>query len=221
MRFGERGRGMWTAAIAEADKQTTQHCEAIFPQGHPFRQALRRGVCPGSGTGTWRSLMQKLPLIHGHNTRERTESSLQFKPRTCCSAEVFPARMGERGTPLGKGAAARICGTGPRLFSLFTAACPDGGHVLARPSAFPEQILGSPPTAVSPTRAGFPLTPQAFARGEPRRSFSTRGTAFSSAQLSTAPPAQSSHHRPLSDAHSTGQSDGMRCSRWSGRCAPR
>ena len=97
MRFGERGRGIWTAAIAEADKQTTQRGEAIFPHGHTFRRALRRGVCPGSGTGTWRSLMQKLPLIHGHNTRERTESSLQFKPLTCCSAEVFPARMGERG----------------------------------------------------------------------------------------------------------------------------
>ena len=39
MRFGERGRGMWTAAIAEADKQTTQRGEAIFHQGHPFRRA--------------------------------------------------------------------------------------------------------------------------------------------------------------------------------------
>ena len=71
---------MWTAAIAEADKQTTPRGEALFPQGPPFRRALRHGVCPGSGTGTWRALMQKLPLLHGHNTRERTESSLQFKP---------------------------------------------------------------------------------------------------------------------------------------------
>ena len=69
MRFGERGRGIWTAAIAEADKQTTQRGEAIFPHGYTFRRALRRGVCPGSGTGTLLSLMQKLSLIHGHNTR--------------------------------------------------------------------------------------------------------------------------------------------------------
>ena len=159
MRFGERGRGIWTAAIAEADKQTTQRCEAIFPHGHPFRRAFRRGVCPGSGTVTWRALRQKLPLLHGHHTRERTASSLQFKPRTCCSAEGFSSRIGERGTPLGEGAAARICGTGPRLFSLFTAACPDGG------------------------------------------------TAFSSAPLSTAPPAQSAHNTPLSDATGGGQQE--------------
>ncbi len=94
MRFGERGRGMWTTAIAYADKKTTQSCEAIFHQGHTFRRALRRGVCPGSGTVTLLSLMQKLSLIHGHNTRERTESSLQFKPLTCCSEYVFPDGIG-------------------------------------------------------------------------------------------------------------------------------
>ena len=46
MRFGERGRGMWTAAIAEADKQTTPRGEALFPQGPPFRRArgLRHGA---------------------------------------------------------------------------------------------------------------------------------------------------------------------------------
>ncbi len=133
MRFGERGRGMWTAAIAEADKQTTQRGEAIFHQGHPFRRALRRGVCPGSGTGTWRSLMQKLPLIHGHNTRERTESYLKFKPRTCCSAEVFSSRIGERGTPLGKGAA--------------------GATPLFRRAARPGQGLGGRALAVGGRRA--------------------------------------------------------------------
>ena len=45
-------------------------------------------------------------------------------------------------------------------------------------------------------------------RGEPRRIFSTRGTALSSAQLSTAPPAQAGHNSPLSDATRTGQAGG-------------